>query len=61
MNDVLELELYGNCYLCDAEDVKVWVYVDKQGKGHLLCKGCIETLVEWGVIPQLPFELKDEE
>ena len=61
MIKILELRLHGDCYLCDAEDQAVWALIDKHEKGHLLCKACIETLADWGLIEQPKFELQDEE
>jgi len=57
--EILDIELWGNCDLCMDEDVEVWVLIDAKGKGHKLCKKCVEALVEWGFIEKLGFELED--
>ena len=61
MTKVLDMELHGDCFMCDFEDGAVWVFIDAREKGHLLCKDCIETLVAWGLIEKPGFELKGED
>jgi len=57
--EILDIELWGNCDLCENEDVKIWIFIDVKRKGHKLCKACIETLVEWGLIEKPGFELEE--
>jgi len=60
MIEILDVKFYGDCDLCEDEDVDIWVFVDGYRKGHRLCKSCIETLVKWGLIEKPEFELEDE-
>jgi len=57
---ILNIDLWGYCDLCEAEDVKIWVFVDAKKKGHKLCKSCVETLVEWGLLEEPGFKLEGE-
>jgi len=48
---VLDLERWGDCDMCEQEDDTLYVLVDKFGRGHKICYGCLKQLVEWGLIP----------
>ena len=61
MTKILDLKLHGDCFLCEYEDGPVYVLIDEKEKGHLLCKGCIESLVAWGLIPEPGFELEGDD
>jgi len=61
MSEIMDLSVWGDCSLCEAEDLQVWVFRDKHGKGHLLCKDCIEALVAWGLMEKPEFELEEGE
>jgi len=58
--EILDIALWGGCDLCRDEDVQIWIFVDSKRNGHRLCKECIETLVEWGLLEKPRFELKAE-
>jgi len=60
MNEVLDVDLWGDCDLCRGEDLRIWVFVDADRKGHKLCRECLETLIEWGLIEKPEFKLEDE-
>ena len=50
MSKIIDIELQGDCDLCNAEDLEIRIFVDKFGKGHKLCDECVATLVKWGLI-----------
>jgi len=60
MTEILNIDLWDNCDLCEDEDVKIWIFIDSKMKGHKLCKTCLENLIEWGLLEKPEFKLEDE-
>lgn len=61
MSKILDLKLFGTCEICTADDSRVYVFIDCHERGHLVCKECIEKLIEWGLVEQPKFELQDDD